>query len=68
MERLATRGSRYEVGALFLRLCLPMFSMQTLSAISRPSRNGCSGALGATAKPEWRNLVVCKMSVALWAT
>jgi hypothetical protein len=46
----------------------PMFSMQTPKAITRPSRNVCSGALGATAKPEWSNLVVCKMGVALLAT
>jgi hypothetical protein len=46
----------------------PMFSMQTLLAISGPSRNVCSGALGATAKPEWSNLVVCKMRGALLAT
>jgi hypothetical protein len=45
-----------------------MFSMQALRAISRPSGNICSGALGATAKAEWIRLVVSKIGFALLAT
>jgi hypothetical protein len=73
LSSLWWRGSPHaehatRLGHGFFAAVSPMISMQTLGAISRPSRNVCSGALGATAKAEWSSLVVCKIGFALLAT